>query len=172
MLTNFTIAEVEVKRTLQALACAKLRPLTKQPRGREINAGDRFIVNQSFSHEKFRIKINNVQLKETKEENKETHERVAMDRNYETQAAIVRIMKSRKTITHAELVAEVIQATKTRGVLSVTDIKKNIDRYVDFNVDLIFNTMWSILTTSCSNSLIEKDYMEREEGTNSYNYIS
>lgn len=51
-----------------------------------------------------------------------------MDRNFETQAAIVRIMKSRKTITHAELVAEVIQATKTRGVLSVTDIKKNIDR--------------------------------------------
>ena len=88
-------------------------------------------MNQAFTHEKIRFKINTIQLNETKEENKETHERVAMDRNYETQAAIVRIMKSRKTITHAELVAEAIKATKSRGVLNVADIKKNIDRYVE-----------------------------------------
>ncbi len=125
-----SIAEVEVKRTLQSLACAKLRPLTKHPKGRDINPDDTFSVNTGFSHEKYRIKVNQVQLKETKEENKETHERVAADRNFETQAAIVRIMKSRKTISHPELVAEVIQATKSRGVLNVAEIKKNIDRYV------------------------------------------
>lgn len=56
-------------------------------------------------------------------------------------------MKSRKTISHQELVAEVIKATMSRGVLGVSDIKKNIDR------------------------LIEKDYMEREEG-NMYSYIA
>ncbi|KAL9096825.1 MAG: hypothetical protein Q9165_000789 [Trypethelium subeluteriae] len=137
----------EVKRTLQSLACAKLRPLTKHPKGREINDDDTFTINAGFSHEKYRVKINQVQLKETKEENKETHERVAADRAFETQAAIVRIMKSRKLITHAELVAEVIKATKSRGQLNVADIKKNIDR------------------------LIEKDYMEREEN-NSYSYIA
>ena len=74
------------------------------------------------------MKINSIQLKETKEENKETHERVAADRQFETQAAIVRIMKSRKTITHVELVAEVIGATKSRGVMGMSDIKKNIDK--------------------------------------------
>ena len=42
-------------------------------------------------------------------------------------------MKSRKTITHAELVSEVISATKTRGVLDPADIKKNIERYVNFS---------------------------------------
>lgn len=83
-----------------------------------------------FVHEKYRVKINQVQLKETKEENKETHERVAADRNFECQAAVVRIMKSRKTIGHSELVAEVIKATRSRGVLDVKDIKKNIDRFV------------------------------------------
>lgn len=88
-----------------------------------------------------------MQLKETKEENKETHMRVAEDRNFECQAAIVRILKSRKTISHQELVSEVIKATMSRGVLAVGDIKKNIDR------------------------LIEKDYMEREEG-NMYSYIA
>lgn len=77
-----------------------------------------------------RIKINQIQLKETKEENKTTHERVAADRHYETQAAIVRIMKSRKTIKHSELIAEVIEATRSRGTLQPADIKVNIEKSV------------------------------------------
>ena len=125
-----------MKRTLQSLACAKLRPLTKHPKGKEINDDDTFTANTGFHHDKYRVKINQVQLKETKEENKETHERVAADRAFETQAAIVRIMKSRKLITHAELVAEVIKATKSRGQLNVADIKKNIDRSVYTNLTL------------------------------------
>lgn len=75
-----------------------------------------------------RIKINQIQLKETRQENKSTHERVAADRHYETQAAIVRIMKSRRTMPHAELVAEVLRATKSRGALDPADIKTNIER--------------------------------------------
>ena len=122
------VAEPELKRTLQSLACAKLRPLRKHPTGREINNADLFSLDPNFSHEKYRIKINQVQLKETKEDNKETHERVHADRQFETQAAIVRIMKSKKRIAHNLLVAEVIEVTKKRGVLSLTDIKKNIDR--------------------------------------------
>ena len=114
--------------------------MKKQPKGRDINAGDLFFVNQSFSHPKIHFKINQLQLKETKDENRDTHERVAMDRNYETQAAIVRIIKSRKTITHAELVSEVIKATRSRGVLNVADIKKNIDRYV-CSVQKLFSAM-------------------------------
>lgn len=89
---------------------------------------DTFSLNLNFSDPKYRIKINQIQAKETKQENKETHERVAADRNYETQAAIVRIMKTRKTIPHAELVAEVIRATKNRGPLDPADIKKSIEK--------------------------------------------
>lgn len=141
----------ELKRTLQSLACAKYRVLTKTPKGKDVNDTDTFTVNLNFHDPKYRIKINQIQAKETKEENKETHERVVADRNYETQAAIVRIMKTRKTITHAELVSEVIVATKSRGVLDPSDIKKNIEK------------------------LIEKDYMEREEskeGRNAYSYLA
>jgi len=122
------LPEAEVKRTLQSLACAKLRPLTKFPVGKEIESTDEFSVNLAFTHPRYRVRVNQVQLKETKQENKETHERVAEDRNFECQAAVVRIMKGRKTISHGELIAEVINATKSRGVLSVGDIKKNIDR--------------------------------------------
>lgn len=88
-----------------------------------------------------------MQLKETAQENKETHERVQADRNFECQAAIVRILKSRKTIGHNELITEVITETRKRGVLQPSDIKKNIDR------------------------LIEKEYMEREDG-NMYSYVA
>ncbi|KAK4249891.1 Cullin family-domain-containing protein [Corynascus novoguineensis] len=134
----------ELDRTLQSLACGRVRVLTKHPKGRDVSATDTFTVNEAFTDPKFRVKINQIQLKETKEENRETHEKVAADRQFETQAAIVRIMKSRKRMTHVQLVTEVINQTKSRGAMDVADIKANIDK------------------------LIEKDYLEREDGAYTY----
>lgn len=128
--TNLSGGELE--RTLQSLACGKVRPLVKSPKGRDINKTDTFTVTKGLADNRYRIKINQIQLKETKAENKETHERVAADRQFETQAAIVRIMKSRKTMTHPQLVAEVINQTKSRGAMDPADIKQNIEKYVYF----------------------------------------
>ncbi|KHO00716.1 ubiquitin ligase subunit CulD [Metarhizium album ARSEF 1941] len=136
----------DLDRTLQSLACGKARVITKHPKGREVNPADTFTFNRAFSDPKYRVKINQIQLKETKEENKATHERIAQDRRFETQAAIVRIMKSRKSMGHAELVAEVINLTKKRGSVEPASIKKEIE------------------------SLMEKDYLERED--NSYTYLA
>ncbi|RYP79227.1 hypothetical protein DL771_000205 [Monosporascus sp. 5C6A] len=136
----------DLDRTLQSLACGKVRVLTKHPKGRDINPTDTFTVNKAFVDPKYRVKINQIQLKETKEENQETHRRVAQDRQFETQAAIVRIMKSRKEMTHANLVAEVISQTKSRGAVDTSEIKKNIEK------------------------LIEKDYLERDGS--SYTYLA
>lgn len=126
--TATSLSDAELKRTLQSLACGKYRVLTKSPKGREVNDTDTFSFNSSFTDPKMRIKINQIQLKETKEENKETHQRVAADRHYETQAAIVRIMKSKKTVGHNELIVEVIKATRSRGVLDQADIRRNIEK--------------------------------------------
>jgi len=123
------LVDDELERTLQSLACTKVRVLTKHPKSREVSKTDTFTINLAFMDPKFRIKINQIQLKETKEENKETHERVALDRQYETQAAIVRIMKSRKTLTHQQLVVEVIEQTKSRGAVEMSEIKTNIEKY-------------------------------------------
>lgn len=120
----------ELDRTLQSLACGKARVLTKHPKGRDVKKTDTFTFNAAFSDPKYRVKINQIQLKETKEENKATHERIAQDRRFETQAAIVRIMKSRKTMGHSELVAEVINLTKKRGSVEPAAIKKEIERCV------------------------------------------
>ena len=146
-MANIHQAAAELNRTLQSLACARYRVLNKHPRGRDVNTTDTFTVNLAFTDPKYRIKINQIQLKETPRENKETHERVAADRHFETQAAIVRIMKGRKKMHHAELVAEVIKATKSRGVLDPAEIKKEIEK------------------------LIEKDYLERDDG-GAYKYLA
>ncbi|KAI0887498.1 Cullin-domain-containing protein [Annulohypoxylon maeteangense] len=143
---NTGLSGPDLSRTLQSLACGKTRVLSKHPKGRDVNTTDTFTVNKTFTDPKYRVKINQVQLKETKEENQDTHERIAQDRQFECQAAIVRIMKSRKTMTHANLVAEVINQTKSRGAIEPAEIKKNIEK------------------------LIEKDYLEREGG--SYTYLA
>jgi hypothetical protein len=114
------LSDAELQRTLQSLACAKYRPLSKHPRGRDVSPTDTFSLNTQFHDAKMRIKINQIQLRETKEENRETHVRVAQDRHYETQAAIVRIMKSRKKVGHNELVVEVIKATMSRVSFSLS----------------------------------------------------
>lgn len=126
------LKSADLDRTLQSLACGKLRVIKKHPAGRDVKSTDTFTFNRGFWDPRVRIKINQIQLKETREENKVTHERIAQDRRFETQAAIVRIMKSRKTMGHAELQAEVINMTKQRGSVEPAAIKKEIERYVDF----------------------------------------
>ncbi|KAK2593342.1 hypothetical protein QQS21_008952 [Conoideocrella luteorostrata] len=170
----------DLDRTLQSLACGKFRVITKHPKGREVNRTDTFTFNESFHDAKMRVKINQIQLKETKEENKATHERIAQDRRFETQAAIVRIMKSRKSMRHAELVAEVINLTKRRGSVEPAAIKKEIERYVFASACETLKRLVPkqngggyancFFLVPCSGSLIEKDYLERED--NLYTYLA
>lgn len=141
------IEDGELRRTLQSLACGKARVLQKVPRGREVENGDKFNFNKDFTHQLFHIKINSIQMKETNEEQKATEERVFQDRQYQIDAAIVRIMKMRKTLSHTLLVNELLSQLKfdVKG----SDIKKRIE------------------------SLIDRDYMERDkENANQYNYVA
>lgn len=57
--------------------------LQKEPRGRDVNDGDKFLFNQDFTAKLHRIKVNSIQLKETAEENEKTHETVFRDRKYQ-----------------------------------------------------------------------------------------
>ncbi|KAI5812658.1 Cullin family-domain-containing protein [Pyronema omphalodes] len=147
LLTATSLPPVELKRTLQSLALGKQRVLLKSPRGREITDMDKFQVNQAFSSPNVMVKINQIQHRETKKENTETHEAVERDRGFETQAAIIRVMKSKKSVRHTELVQAVIEQTAKRGALDVAGIKVQIEK------------------------LIEKDYMKRGEG-GTYLYVA
>ena len=59
------IGEKELKRTLQSLACGKVRVLIKEPHTKEVAGTDTFSVNLNFSHKLMKIKINQIQMKET-----------------------------------------------------------------------------------------------------------
>ena len=141
------IEDGELRRTLQSLACGKARVLLKSPKGKDINDGDKFIANKDFTHQLFHIKINQVQLKETTEEQKATEERVFQDRQYQIDAAIVRIMKMRKTLSHNLLLTELYNQLKFP--VKPPDLKKRIE------------------------SLIDRDYMERDkDNSQQYNYVA
>ncbi|CAF4245224.1 unnamed protein product [Rotaria sp. Silwood2] len=141
------IQEAELQRTLQSLACGKIRLLNKKPLSKDINTTDRFTLNTSFDHKLIRIKINQVQLKETPEENTSTTECVVQDRHYQIDAAVVRIMKTRKTLAHAQLISEVFAQLKFP--ISTSLVKTRIE------------------------SLLEREYMKRSaDNANVYEYVA
>ncbi|KAI8326187.1 cullin-4A [Martensiomyces pterosporus] len=139
--------DTELQRTLQSLACGKYRILTKEPKGRNVAPADRFTFNSKFSSPQARVKVNQIQLKEAEKENKETEEHIQLDRMYKVDAALVRIMKARKTIDYTSLMTELLG--QLRFNTSTVELKKRID------------------------SLIEREYMERDENDQTiYRYLA
>jgi len=116
------IEEEELKRTLQSLACGKVRILNKSPKGKDINVDDVFSFNDTLKHPLTRIKVNAIQLKETVsfffllpfpssvlfvqslivvvvlqvEEQKDTQERVFSDRQFQVRTSFLSLVLSRK----------------------------------------------------------------------------
>ena len=76
-----------------------------------------------------------------------TTERVFQDRQYQVDAAIVRIMKSRKTLSHTLLISELY--SQLRFPMKPSALKKRIE------------------------SLIDREYLERDsENAQIYNYLA
>ncbi|EPQ31423.1 uncharacterized protein PFL1_00758 [Pseudozyma flocculosa PF-1] len=143
------IPDADLQRTLQSLACAKYKILLKEPKGREINRSDRFTFNHSFSCPLARIKIAQVAARvESAGERKETTEKVEEERKNMVEACIVRVMKDRKTMTHNELVSEVVRQLAARFQPNLSMVKKRIE------------------------SLLDREYLERAETRNVYNYLA
>ena len=63
--SSFLPEDGELRRTLQSLSLGKARVLTKHPKVKEVEDSDQFTFNADFKHRMCRIKINQVQLKET-----------------------------------------------------------------------------------------------------------
>ena len=143
----------ELKRTLQSLACGKIRVLVKTPKGKDVNETDTFEVNLGFRNDRHRIKINEIQARVTPDETKQTHEEVQQDRQYQIDATIVRIMKSKRRMDHQSLFHETVQvcAQKHRGGFVVTsaDFKKRVE------------------------NLMEREFLERDKtDTSLYHYMA
>ncbi|KAF9434313.1 Cullin-4B [Entomortierella beljakovae] len=137
----------ELSRTLQSLACGKYRVLVKHPKSKDVSDKDGFSFNKDFTASLTRIKINAIQLKETQEENASTNERIFQDRQIQVDAAIVRIMKTRKQLSHTLLISELFEQLKF--AVKSADLKKRIE------------------------SLIDRDYLERDKTDQTlYKYVA
>jgi len=128
------IPEKDLVRALQSLACGKAtqRILVKEPKCKEMGPNHLFYVNDQFSSKFHRVKIQTVTSKgEMDPERKETRQKVDEDRKHEIEAAIVRIMKARKKLSHNSLVNEVIEQLKSRFVPNPVIIKKRIEGLIE-----------------------------------------
>lgn len=146
------IPDRDLVRALQSLALGKpaQRVLVKSPKTKEMESSHEFTVNDSFTSKLYRVKIQAVAAKgESEPERKETRSKVDEDRKHEIEAAIVRIMKARRRMTHNNLVAEVTDQLKSRFLPSPILIKKRIE------------------------SLIEREYLARTpEDRKIYSYVA
>lgn len=112
-------------------------------------------LNLEFSSKRAKFKIavvqRDTQYQQMREQNEseQTHSSIDEDRKLYIQAAIVRVMKSRKFAKHNQLIQEVIGLTKNHFTPSVPMIKK------------------------CIEILIEKQYLERKvNATDEYKYVA
>ncbi|KAG8844280.1 hypothetical protein FRB96_003216 [Tulasnella sp. 330] len=135
--------------TLQSLACGRVHVLNKRPPGKDVYEKDEFVFNAALDDKRRNIHISGIQQRETVEETKQIDHAIDQDRQASIDAAIVRIMKSRKKVTDSELKTGAITSLAKHFTPAVTDIKKRIEH------------------------LIERDYMTRDEGNhNLYHYVA
>ncbi|KAG6020150.1 hypothetical protein E4U41_002963 [Claviceps citrina] len=150
-----SISTSDLMRALTAIAVApKSRVLVKDPQTKAVKAGDKFSFNSSFQSKTVRIKapiINAVSKVEGTQERKTTEEKNTQTRCHIVDAAIVRIMKSRKELSHSQLVSEVLSQLSGRFTPEVSLIKKRIE------------------------DLIVREYLDRpdeEEAPSMYRYVA
>ncbi|CAG0891452.1 unnamed protein product [Cyprideis torosa] len=107
-------------------------------------------LNLEFSSKRTKFKIFSSISKEVpQQEVEQTHASVDEDRKLFLQAAIVRIMKARRMLHHNELVQEVLSQCRGRFTASMPLIKK------------------------CIETLIEKDFIQRENNSSDqYGYVA
>eukprot|EP00850_Spirogloea_muscicola_P011412 SM000070S21378 [mRNA] locus=s70:663661:664521:- [translate_table: standard] len=145
------IPAADLKRNLQSLACVKGKNvLRKEPMSKDIIEDDEFVFNDKFTSKFYKVKIGTVAAqKETEPEKQETRQKVEEDRKPQIEAAIVRIMKSRRVLDHNNIISEVTKQLQARFMPNPAVIKKRIE------------------------SLIEREFLERDRSDRKlYRYLA
>ena len=149
---------IEFKRHLLSLCTSKVKILIKKSKGKGILSDDEFTFNVNFTSKFKRLKVPLISIKEISGDKEGDYNNsgtsalpvaVEEDRRHSVEASIVRVMKTRKALTHNELIAEVTRQLQARFTPSPVFIKKRIE------------------------SLIERDYIDRDKGDQRmYKYLA
>ncbi|TXG63496.1 hypothetical protein EZV62_010490 [Acer yangbiense] len=145
IMTQLNLTHDDLVRLLHSLSCAKYKILIKEPNTKTISQNDYFEFNSKFTDRMRRIKIPLPPV----DERKKIVEDVDKDRRYAIDAAIVRIMKSRKVLGHQQLVSECVEQLSRMFKPDIKAIKKRME------------------------DLISRDYLERDkENPNTFRYLA
>ena len=145
--TQLNIDGEDLVRILQTLSCLKYKILKKTPKAIVVSPNDVFEFNSKFTDRMRRIRI--PLPCQVVEERKKVVEDIDKDRRYAIDAAIVRIMKSRKVLSYQQLVIECIKLLSPMFKPDIKVIKKRVE------------------------DLITRDYLERDEDDrNLFKYIA
>ncbi|XP_063933832.1 cullin-4A-like [Zophobas morio] len=136
--------EATLKHILQTLTFGKVKLLLKEPDSFAVTEHCIFTLKKELKTKSKKVRINQLQIKDTLQEQEDTTQRVYQDRQWQIDAAVVRIMKTRRMLSHNELLQQLFQQLKFPA--TVQDVKKRLE------------------------SLIERDYISKEENNDCINY--
>lgn len=143
---RLNLTDEDVERLLHSLTCRNYRILLKQPPNKSIDPHDTFEFNSAFTHKMARIKIPHPSLMNEK---KRVTGTVEKDRIPAIEAAIVRIMKSKKALHHQRLLSECIQQLQATFKPNIKALEKGIK------------------------DLISREFLQRDEqDPNIYTYVA
>ncbi len=159
------IAPDQFPRHLQSLLDAKLLTCSTDELGCTSVIG----LNMKYSNKRTKFRIAGTVQRETPQEVEQTHQAVDEDRKMYLQAAIVRIMKSRKVLKHNQLIQEVMK----HPILSLPS-----ELYMHGYFQVLGQSKSRFapsipMIKKCIESLIDKAYIERTPNSaDEYSYMA
>jgi len=106
--------------------------LVKEPEGKVVEKGDVFTFNDGFRSKAFRVKFGSgMSLKDQGPERQEARRRIEEDRKPQVEAALVRLMKARRTLPYNNIVAEITQQLSPRFLPTTALIKGRVESLVE-----------------------------------------
>lgn len=140
---RLNLEESILKPLMHSLSCGKYKVIAKIPPSNKINNTDKFCANTKFTSNMRKIRIPMASL-----DSSFSTKKVEEDRTIAIEAAIVRIMKARKTLQHQQLLSEVLSQLSFFNP-NPRVVKKRIE------------------------ALIDREYLERSTDNPSvYNYLA